>query len=112
MLRVDQIIKNIQNLNTLIKFYMNKTNMARKQLEKELQFFLEPLEDYLGIYIKEFQKNIIPEHTKYKYIVCLIHILHIFLLINEIFTVFFTIIYSAVLYYLFNNIGNSVYCMQ
>lgn len=77
MLRVDQIIKNIQNLNTSIKFYMNKTNMARKQLENELQFVLEPLEDYLGMYIKEFQKNIIPEHTKYKYIVCLIHILHI-----------------------------------
>ncbi len=78
MLRVDKIIKQIKELgNSSVDLYINNTINNRKLFTKNLQNVLEPIEDYLGIYIEEFQKNIIPKHTKYKYIVCIIHILHI-----------------------------------
>ena len=65
MLRVDKIIKQIKELgNSSVDLYINNTINNRKLFTKNLQNVLEPIEDYLGIYIEEFQKNIIPKHTK------------------------------------------------
>ena len=81
MLKIDKIIKKIQNLKCNMTSYIHSNLTAIKkvgiQLQDDLAPVLEPLEDYLRIYINEFQKNIIPQNSKYKYIVCVIHTLHI-----------------------------------
>lgn len=59
--------------------YLSNNNINNNNLTP----ILEPIEDYLSIYFKEFKKNIMPKYSKYKYIICFIHIIHI------IFVIFF-----------------------
>lgn len=81
MLRVDKIIKNIQDLQDNMTTYIHtRLTMAQRvgsKIKDDLAPVLEPLEDYLKIYIEEVKKNILPNDSKYKYIICLIHIIHI-----------------------------------
>ena len=71
-------IKNKNMVDSYIKIAKNISN----DLEKDLSPILEPIEDYLKHYIKLFAKNILPQnldepYKKYKYLICIIHILHI-----------------------------------
>lgn len=81
MLKVDKIIKNIQDLQDNMTTYIHtRLTMAQRvgsKIKDNLAPVLEPLEDYLKIYIEEVKKNILPNDSKYKYIICLIHIIHI-----------------------------------
>ena len=49
----------------------NLNKIANKGLNK-----LEPLEKVIGKYLIDFKKNLIPENSKYKYLIAAIHIIH------------------------------------
>ena len=75
--------ENIQDtLDSYIKTSVKIAKDISNNLQNDLSPVLEPIEDYMKLYIDAFRKNILPQnldkpHQKYKYLICIIHILHI-----------------------------------
>jgi len=75
--------KNIQNtVDSYIKTSVKIAKDISNNLQNDLSPVLEPIEDYMKLYIDAFRNNILPQnldkpHQKYKYLICIIHIIHI-----------------------------------
>ena len=98
-MNLDNIIKKLK-LKSYAKIARNITN----NIQKELSPVLQPLEDHLKDYIILFQKNLIPKHTKYRYLIGTIHIIHYIGVFLIVFCGFFLPpqiqIYIAIFYFL------------
>ena len=75
--------ENIQDtVDSYIKTSVKIAKNISNNLQNDLSPVLEPIEDYMKHYIDMFIQNIFPQnldksHQKYKYLICIIHILHI-----------------------------------
>ena len=75
--------ENIQDtVDSYIKTSVKIAKNISNNLQNDLSPVLEPIEDYMKHYINAFTTNILPQnldkpHQKYKYLICIIHILHI-----------------------------------
>jgi len=80
--KMDKDKKSDNIVDSYIKTSVKLVKKISNHLEKDLSPILEPIEDYFKHYIQLFIKNILPQnlenpYKKYKYLICLIHILHI-----------------------------------
>ena len=78
--------KKSENIQDTVDSYIKTSVKIAKNISKNLQYnlspVLEPIEDYMKHYVNMFIKNIFPQnldkpYQKYKYLICIIHILHI-----------------------------------
>ena len=61
----------------IIEYIINNLSAHNKNINP----LLIPVEDYFEKYFQEIKKNILPKDSKYKNIICCIHIIHIIIVI-------------------------------